>query len=109
MKQYKNYKLHLSHKEMKDLGFHYDFGIEDYVYEFPVYRLNGKTQIVCKLGVDEETNQIWFNVYDTNHNLYPSYYNRTYGKSKIVPIIEKNIRLEIGKLKEKEKEINGDD
>lgn len=93
-----NYKLNLSHQEMKDVGFHYDFELEDYTYEFPVYKINNKASIVCKLGIDKETNKVWLNVYDINGNLYSSYYNRTYGISKIISIIDKNIQKELNRL-----------
>ena len=33
-----------------------------------------------------------------NGNIYPSYYNREYGKSEVLPIIDKNIAREFRKL-----------
>ena len=94
----KTYKLNISNQDMKQKGFRYDFLLQEYAYEFPVYKYNKKPTIVCKLGVDNDTNNIWFNVYDIKGNLYPPYYNREYGKSKVIDIIDKNITKEFRKL-----------
>ena len=99
-----NYLLNLSLEEKKELGFRYDVSMEDYVYEFPVYKSNKKVSLICKLCVDDETGKILLNVYDINGNLYPSFYNREYGKSKIVSIIDKNIESKLKELIKKIKE-----
>lgn len=98
-----NYKLNVIKEEKKELGFRYNFDLDDFIYEFPVYKFKGRTSIICKLGVDNETNDVWFNIYDISGYLYPAYYNRKYGKSKIVSIIDKNIEKELIKLGVKEK------
>ena len=101
----KTYTLNLTSDEMKELGFKYDFELQEYAYMFPVYNRkskNKKDSIICKLGINEETKQVWINVYNSNGRLYPSYYNRQYGKSNIIPIIDKNIKTEINKLKNSE-------
>lgn len=90
--------LNLSPQQMKELGFKYDFQLQDYIYEFPVYKYKNIPSIICKLGIDEDTHKIWLNVYDANGGLYTSYYDREYGKSNIVSIIDKNIEKEIKKL-----------
>ena len=92
------YILNLSNKEMKDIGFKYDFYLQEYVYEFPVFKHNGKTVLVSKLWVNDENFEVTVNVYNENGRPYPSYYNRQYGKSKVVEIIDKNIEKELKKL-----------
>ncbi len=92
------YKLEISKKKMKELGFKYDLQLDKYIYKFPVYKNNKVPLIFCKLGIDEETNCIWFNVYDLHDMLYAPYYNRTYGKNSVVPIIDKEIKKEINRL-----------
>lgn len=95
---FEKYKLNLSTEKRKELGFHYDFSLEDYVYEFPVYKSNGITSLKCKLCIDDETGKILVNIYDMKDKLYASYYNRRYGKSKIVLIIDKNIKKKLKEL-----------
>lgn len=92
------YILNLTNKEMKDIGFRYDFYLQEYVYEFPVYKYGRKSTLICKLWVNEENYEVTTNVYDENDKPYPSYYNREYGKSKVVDIIDKNIEKELKKL-----------
>jgi len=92
------YKLNISKTKMKEFGFRYDSKLENYIYKFPVYKNNKVPLIFCKLGINEETHAVWFNVYDSNDMLYAPYYNRTYGKNSIVPIIDKVIENELNKL-----------
>ena len=92
------YKLDLSPQELKTLGFRYDHNSEDYTYEFPVYRSHGKTVLYCKIGIEEGTKLVWFNVYDNNRQLYTPYYNRTYGRSNVITIIDSNISKELLRL-----------
>ena len=100
MKKTKNktYRLHITKQEKKDLGFKYDFLLQDYVYAFPVYKYNKRPVLICKLGVDDETSIVWFNVYDEKDELYHPYYNREYGKSDVMLIIDKNISREFREL-----------
>lgn len=103
-KHNRTYILNITSQEMKDLGFKYDFELQDYIYKFPVYLSQKKEPLVfCKLGIDEETKKVFFNVCDTNGGLYTPYYNREYGKSKVVEVIDKNIRKEFTRLGIKEK------
>ena len=97
------YILKLNNEEMKDIGFKYDFYLQEYILEFPVFKYGRKPTIICKLWINEENFEVTTNVYDENGRLYPSYYNRQYGKSKVVEIIDKNIERVIKKLKTKEK------
>lgn len=99
---FEKYKLNLSKEKRKELGFRYDFDLEDYVYEFPAYKSNGITSLKCKLSVDDETCKILVNVYDMKGNIYSSFYNRRYGKSKIVSIVDRNIKNKIEELKKME-------
>lgn len=92
------YKLDITINQMKKLGFRYDSKLDDYIYKFPVYKHNKVPTLFCKLGIDEETNRIWFNVYDANDTIYSPYYDRKYGKNSIIPIVEKNISNELKKL-----------
>lgn len=100
----KVYTLELSKQEKKDLGFKYDYYLEDYVYEFPVYKskADNKTSLSCKLIVNEKNNIVSYIVCDMNGDVYAPYHNRYYGKSAIIPAVDKNIRKEFIKLGVKE-------
>ena len=56
-KNNKTYILSVNSTQMKEMGFKYDYGIQDYIYKFPVYKSKkfNSPLIFCKLGVDEET------------------------------------------------------
>lgn len=85
------YKLNLTNEQQKKLGFHYDMELNEYVYEFPVYRSRYAT-LMCKLSIDEESNLVIINVYNTDGLLYSPYYNRTYcGRSNVIQEIDKNV------------------
>ena len=100
----KSYILSVNSTQMKELGFKYDYIIKDYIYQFPVYKSQKKeTLIVCKLGVDEETKCVFFNICDVDGTLYAPFYNRYYGKSKVVEVIDRNIEKEFKKLGVEEK------
>ena len=105
-KHNKTYILSLSKQEMKDLGFKYDFEIQEYIYKFPVYKSSKNEPLIfCKLGIDEENNKVFFNVCDLSGELYTSYYNREYGKPNfVVETIDRNIEKEFKKLGVKENE-----
>ena len=92
------YKLDISKAQMKKLGFRYDRSIDAYTYTFTVHIYKGISLIYCKLGIDDETKDVWFNVYDANDILYAAYYNDEYGKNSIVDNIEKVISKELNKL-----------
>lgn len=98
----KRYTLDLSHKEQKELGFRYDSKLDEYMYEFPVYLYKGRPNIVCKLGINEDNNEVWYQVCDTEGRTYSAYYNRKYGKSKVIPTIDRNIKKQLNKLGAKE-------
>lgn len=91
------YRLDVTKEEMKKLGFRYDNEFDDYIYKFPVYKYNKIPILFCKIGIDEETKHIWFNVYD-NNGLYMPYYNDEYGKNTLIPLIEERIEKEFSKL-----------
>ena len=92
------YRLYISKHEMKSIGFKYDYILKDYVYEFPVYKYGRKPVVICKLGINPETYEIWFNVC-SNGALYAAYYNRElHNNNLVVGIIEKNIQKEFKKL-----------
>ena len=92
------YKLDINKAQMKRIGFRYDHELDDYIYKFPVYKYNNIPLIFCKLGVDEETQRVWFNVYDQNNTLYHPYYYREYGHNRIVLQIEQAISKELTKI-----------
>lgn len=98
----KRYTLNLSYKQQKELGFRYDPKLNEYVYEFPVFLYKGKPNIVCKLGINNENNEIWYQVCDIKGYTYSTYYNRNYGTSKIISIIDRCIKKELQKLGAKE-------
>lgn len=87
------YKLNISKNDMKKIGFRYDYELDDYVYRFPVYKYGKATVLFCKLSVDEDTGNVWFNVYDSN-GLYMAFYNREYGSNSMIPEIESAILKE---------------
>ena len=92
------YKLNIDRNQMKKIGFSYDHELEDYIYKFPVYKYNKVPLLFCKLGIDEETNRVWFNICDANNTLYAPYYNGEYGCNSIISDIEKVISSELNKL-----------
>ena len=95
----KSYILSVNSTQMKELGFKYDFELQDYIYKFPVYKSKKNEPLVfCKLGVDEVTKQVYFNVCNTDGILYAPFYDRQYGESKVVEVIDKNITKEFQKL-----------
>ncbi len=94
----KNFKLDLSNNELKDLGFKYDNSFDAYTYRFPVYKYNKAPLIFCKIGVDEETNMVWYNVYNADGSLYSPFYNREYGVNSLLSGIEKNILIKLKEL-----------
>lgn len=98
----KSYILSVNSTQMKELGFKYDFVLEDYIYKFPVYLSKKKEPLVfCKFGVDdedEEMKRVYFHVCNTDGTLYTPYYDRQYGRSKVVEIIDRNIKKEFKKL-----------
>lgn len=98
MKENKKYILNITPQQMKEVGFHYDYLLQEFVYEFPVYRANGKPDIVCKIVIDEETKELLINVYHLKGSLYKPYYDREYGKSDVLNVIDKNIATELQKL-----------
>ena len=95
----RTYILSVNSAQMKELGFKYDFELQDYIYKFPVYKSQKKEALVfCKLGIDEETKKVYFNICNTDETLYAPFYDRYYGKSKVVEVIDKNISKEFNKL-----------
>jgi len=91
------YKLDITKEEMKKLGFRYNNEYDGYVYRFPVYKYNKIPILFCKMGIDEETNQVWFNIYD-NNGLYMPYYNQEYGRNTLISLIDERIEKEFSKL-----------
>lgn len=98
----KRYKLDLSYKEQKEIGFRYDPKLDEYIYEFPVYSCNGKASIVCKLGINDDTKEIFYNICDTMGRVYHGYYVRNYGKSKVISAIDRNLKKQLNKIGAKE-------
>ena len=95
----RTYILNINSTQMKELGFKYDFELQDYIYKFPVYKSKKNEPLVfCKLGIDEETKRVFFNICNVDGTLYTPFYNREYGKSKVVEVIDKNIKKEFKKL-----------
>lgn len=95
----KTYILSVNSTQMKELGFKYDYELKDYIYKFPVYKSKKNEPLIfCKLGIDEETKRVYFNICNVDDTLYTPYYNREYGKSKVVEVIDKNIKKEFKKL-----------
>ena len=95
----KTYILSVNSTQMKELGFRYDYEIQDYIYKFPVYKSKKNEPLIfCKLGVDEDVKRVYFNVTNKDGTLYAPYYDRQYGKSMVVEMIDKNIQKEFKEL-----------
>jgi hypothetical protein len=94
----KRYTLDLSYKQQKELGFRYDPKLNEYVYEFPVYLYKGRPNLVCKLGIKEDNNEIWHSVCDTTGRTYSAYYTRDYGINMVVSIIDVKIEKQLRKI-----------
>lgn len=94
----KKFKLDLSNNELKNLGFKYDNSFDAYTYRFPVHKYNKTFLIFCKIGVDEETKMIWYNVYNSDGSLYSPFYSREYGVNGLLSGIEKNILIKLKEL-----------
>jgi hypothetical protein len=94
----KRYTLDLSYKQQKEIGFRYDPKLNEYVYEFPVYLYKGRPNLVCKLGIKEDNNEIWYQICNTEGRTYHPFYVRNYGENKIVSVIDKNIEKQLRKL-----------
>ncbi|MBD5496443.1 MAG: hypothetical protein HDR11_01575 [Lachnospiraceae bacterium] len=92
------YELALSKSQMKKIGFRYDYDLENYIYKFPVYKNKGIPLIFCKLVIDEDTDIVWFNVYNADNTLYTPYYDKTYGNNSVVAEIESAILYKLNKL-----------
>ncbi len=89
------YKLTLTKDQMRKIGFRYDFDVNDYVYKFPVYINKGIPLLFCKLGIFENSDDIWFNVYNEDESLCRSYYERNYGRNDVIKEIDKRILKEL--------------
>lgn len=94
----KKYTLDLSYKQQKEIGFRYYPKLNEYVYEFPVYLYKGQPNVICKLGINEDNNEVWYNVCDTTGRTYSAYFVRDYGENRVVSIIDKNIEKKLRKL-----------
>lgn len=96
--------LDLSRKQKKDIGFQYDWNLEEFIYRFPVLFWRRKPTIWCDLGVDDN-NRVFYRVSSSN-GAYHTYYNANYPEPKIVDAIDRNIVKMLKKLgakKEREK------
>ena len=92
--------LNLTKQQQKLVGFKYDYDLKEYIYKFPVYRAkdSGKATLFCKLGINDETNEVWTDVFSTTGQLYTSYYRREGVKSDVIKKVDKNIKKELDKL-----------
>ena len=103
-KNNRTYILSVNSTQMKELGFKYDFELQDYIYKFPVYKSKKNEPLVfCKLGIDEETKKVYFNICNTDGTLYAPFYDRYYGKSDVIKVIDRNITKEFERLGVEEK------
>ena len=91
-------KLDLSQSEYKKY-FKYDFKLGEYLYTFPVYSCNHEPVLFCKMGVDKETSEVFYQVCDSYGRLYPAYYNRCYSSNnRVVSLIDKKINAKFRQL-----------
>lgn len=67
-----------------------------------MYLYKGRPNIVCKLGINEDNNEVWYQVCDTEGRTYHAYYVRDYGQNKVVSVIDTNIQKELRRLGAKE-------
>ena len=100
IKTKKKIYLNLTKQQKKMIGFKYDSDLGEYIYRFPVYKAkdSGKTTLYCKMGINDETNEAWFDVFSTTGQLYAPYYNRGGIKSDVIKVVDKNIKKELSKI-----------
>lgn len=76
-----------------------DCGDEIYTYKFPVDSYKKAITLECEIAVSIMTGVVNVNVYRAGtHDLYSSYYNREYGKSKLIETIDKKINKKLKEL-----------
>ncbi len=102
---YTTYKMNDYSKEfLKKHKFKYssylsDYGDEVYAYKFPVVSYNRVTTVECEISVSIITGVININVYNANtRELYSTYYNREYGKCKLIKSIDLKIDRKLKEL-----------
>ena len=76
-----------------------EYGDEVYTYKFPLISYNKTTTIECEISVSTITGVVNINVYNANtRELYSSYYNREFGKSKLIESIDMKIGKKLKEL-----------
>ena len=76
-----------------------EYGDEVYTYKFPLISYNKTTTTECEISVSTITGVVNINVYNANtRELYSSYYNREFGKSKLIESIDMKIGKKLKEL-----------
>lgn len=102
------YKLKTTKNDLYNKGFHYNKNMSDetsdfYSMRFSVSKYNKITTLECELAVDLQSGDVIINVFNYGTNdIYIPYYNREFGKYKIIDTINKTIEAQLKKLGAKE-------
>lgn len=76
-----------------------EYGDEVYTYKFPVTSYKKIITTECEISVSTITGVVNINVYNANtRELYSSYYNREFGKSKLIESIDMKIGKKLKEL-----------
>lgn len=88
------------------LGFRYKRSMSErgesvYEYVFPVYRYHTAIVLECRLLVISETGELTIDIFDSgSHGMYaPWYYDESGIHSKIIEVINNNIKKELHRMK----------
>ena len=97
----KNVLKEITKDKAEKLGFKFSPVNDCYTLKFPVYTTkDNKPIIFCNIEIDCKTGEVSLNIYDDNNILYSPYYNREYGRSKVVRTIDRNIKKQLKKFGE---------
>ena len=78
--------------------FKYKNNEEYFITAFPVYYYDDTPMLYCVITVGDEFKTINYKIVNGANELYSQYYNRTFGKNTVIPVIEKNIIKRIVKF-----------
>lgn len=91
-----NYKLtsEATKEKLKENNFVYIDGY--YSYRFPVYKYKKDILLWCLIYIDLEEKNFSVNVVKSyNNSTYPAFYNRKYGKNRMVESIDRKIKQQL--------------
>ena len=96
----KNYsKQFLQKHKFRYSSYLSEYGDEVYTYKFPLTSYKRTITIECEISVSTMTGIVNVNVYKAGtKELYSSYYNREYGKCKLIESIDMKIDKKLKEL-----------